>query len=226
MSADHSPLVIHADESLLVINKPAGLAAVPGGWETDRTSLFEQLQADYGKLWIVHRLDKATSGVIIFARRAAAHRALSLLFETHAVHKVYHALVCGLPLWEEHTARHPLRLDAGHRHRTVVDGRLGKPSETTFRVLERFTAHALLEAFPATGRTHQVRAHAAALGLPLLGDALYGAPPTDLIARPALHALALAFEYEGKTWSFTAPYPKDFTRALENLKVKPLHAGV
>lgn len=218
MNADTSSLVLHADASLLVANKPPGLASVPGGWGTGEASLFERLQADYGSLWIVHRLDKATSGVIVFARSAAVHRTLSLLFERGGVHKVYHAITCGLPPWEEHTARHPLRADAGHRHRTVVDARGGKPCQTTFRVLERFAAHALLETLPATGRTHQVRAHAAALGFPLLGDSLYGAPATDILSRPALHACSLAFEFEGKPCSFTAPHPADFQSALEKLR--------
>lgn len=218
MNADMSPLVLHADASLLVVNKPAGLASIPGGWGAGEASLFERLKADYGSLWIVHRLDKATSGVIVFARSAAAHRTLSLLFEKGGVHKVYHAIVCGLPPWDKHTARHPLRPDAGHRHRTAVDARRGKPCETTFRLLERFAAHALLEALPATGRTHQVRAHAAALGFPLLGDSLYGAPPTDVISRPALHAHSLVFEFEGNPCSFTAPYPDDFLSALDHLR--------
>lgn len=212
------PAALYADDSLLIVNKPAGLAAVPGGWEAGEASLYEQLQAEYGALWIVHRLDRVTSGVMLFARTAAAHRTLSLLFERRAAVKTYHAIVAGSPPWEEHTARHPLRGDAGRRHRTVVDPKDGKPSETVFRLLERFPAHSLLEAHPLTGRTHQVRAHAAALGLPILGDRLYGAPPSGLIARPALHAWSLEFEFEGKPYAFTAPYPEDMLEALRRLR--------
>lgn len=219
-AVETSPPILYADDLLLVVAKPAGLAAVPGGWGAGEVSLFEQLQAEHGKLWIVHRLDKVTSGVILFARTAAAHRTLSLLFERGGMRKVYHALVCGLPPWQEHTARHPLRPDAGHRHRTVVDARRGKPCETTFRVLERFAAHALLEARPASGRTHQVRAHAAALGFPLLGDVLYGAAAHQSLQRPALHAYSLAFEFEGESYSFTAPYPEDFARALQKSRAR------
>ncbi len=216
--------ILYLGASLLVVNKPAGIASVPGGWEAGEPSLYEQLQAEYGKLWIVHRLDKVTSGVLLFARTAAAHRTLSLLFETRAVSKTYHALLCGLPSWEETTARHPLRPNVGHSHRTVVDEARGRPSATRFRVRERYAAHVLAEAMPESGRTHQVRAHAAALGFPILGDVLYGAPGAqdDIlhhIQRPALHAHSLTFEFEGKSYSFTAPYPDDFENALASLNV-------
>jgi len=213
-----SEFVLYQDDYLLAVNKSAGLATVPGGWERDAPSLVKLLEADSGRLWIVHRLDKVTSGVVVYARTAEAHRTLSLLFESHAVVKTYHAIVVGVPKWDEHTARHPLRLNMGHSHRTVVDHSRGKPSGTSFRVLERFSGYSLLEAVPATGRTHQVRVHAYALGFPLLGDTLYGAPGIDLISRPALHAYSLRFEFEGKPFSFTAPYPDDLTQALQQLR--------
>jgi len=217
--------ILYSDELLLVVNKPPGLATVPGGWEEDTSNLLELLEAEYGSadgpekaIWIVHRLDRVTSGVVLFARTAEAHRALSLLFESRAVHKVYHALVTGLPSWEQQTARQPLRADVGHSHRTAVDWKNGKPAVTHFRVSERFKDCALLEAIPETGRTHQVRAHAAALGFPLLADTLYSALPTGLISRPALHAYSLEFEFQGKLFSFTAPYPDDLKAALRLLR--------
>ena len=212
-------LILHEDAELLIVNKPAGMPVLPDGWEKDAPYLVKLLEEQFGKLWVVHRLDKITSGVMVFARTAAAHRTLSLLFETRTISKIYHAIVNGVPEWSEHTARHPLRVDVGHSHRTVVDPGKGKPSETAFRVLERFTGHSLLEARPATGRTHQVRVHAYALGFPLLGDTLYSAPAMDLITRPALHAYSLEFEFEGKPFSFTAPYPEDIVRTLKRLHV-------
>ena len=213
--------VLHADSSILVVNKPAGLATVPGGWGCE-TSLTEQLESDYGRIWVVHRLDKTTSGLVVFARTAAAHRHLSMQFERHQAEKVYHAIVVGRPAWEEHTARQPLRIDVGHSHRTIVDHHQGKASETTFRVLERFDGYALLAAVPATGRTHQVRVHAYTLGLPLLGDTRYGAHAADLIDRPALHAHTLAFTHPDilEHLSFTAPYPRDFEIVLQFLRKK------
>jgi tRNA pseudouridine32 synthase/23S rRNA pseudouridine746 synthase len=215
-------MLLHEDAQLLIVNKPAGVPVLPDGWEKDAPTLVQQLEEGFGKLWIVHRLDKGTSGVMVFARSAAAHRTLSLLFETRAVHKRYHAIVNGTPDWNEYSARHPLRVDVGHSHRTKVDPLKGKPCETAFRVLERFSSHTLLEACPVTGRTHQVRVHAYALGHPLLGDTLYSAPPTDLMARPALHAHTLEFEFEGNLLSFTAPYPEDFGNTLARLHVDTL----
>jgi tRNA pseudouridine32 synthase/23S rRNA pseudouridine746 synthase len=210
--------ILYQDNSMLVINKPAGLTTVPGGWEADIPNLTDLLEQEYGHLWIVHRLDKITSGVVLFARSAEVHRNLSILFEHHFVRKVYHAIIAGDPAWEQHTAHHPLRINVGHSHRTAVDHRRGKPSETAFRVLERFRGYALLEAIPATGRTHQVRVHSSALGFPLVGDVLYSGPAVEWIPRPALHALSLSFELNGKPYSFKAPHPPDFLSALEKLR--------
>ena len=212
-------LILHEDAELLVVNKPAGMPVLPDGWEKDAPYLVKLLEEEFGRLWIVHRLDKITSGAMAFARTAEAHRVLNMQFEQHETQKVYHAIVVGVPEWDQHTARHLLRVDVGHSHRTVVDHSKGKSSETAFRVLERYKGFSLLEAVPATGRTHQVRVHTYALGFPLLGDTLYGAPETELIARPALHARSLTFTHpaSGERVSFTALYPDDFQTALEKL---------
>jgi RluA family pseudouridine synthase len=226
MTVTVTELLLHETPDFIIVNKPAGVATVPGGWDADAPSLVKILENDFGRVWTVHRLDKGSSGVVVFARTAAAHRTLSLFFETRAVSKIYHAIVIGNPPWEEHTAHHPLRFDVGHSHRTVVDHSKGKPSETAFRVLERFTGYSLLEAHPGTGRTHQVRVHAYALGFPLVGDDLYGENVGQdsilSMQRPALHAYSLEFEFEGKPFSFTAPYPPDFAETLKALRSSPL----
>jgi tRNA pseudouridine32 synthase/23S rRNA pseudouridine746 synthase len=208
------------DDQILVIDKPAGLSVLPDGWEPDAPYLVQQLEAEFSKLWVVHRLDKVTSGVMVFARTADVHRALNTQFERHETRKVYHSLCNGIPKWDEHTARHPLRINVGHSHRTMVDHSHGKPSVTHFKVLNRYGIAALLEAVPASGRTHQVRVHAYALGHPLLGDSLYSAPPTDLIGRPALHALSLTLTHPttGQHMTFKASYPDDFMQALISLQ--------
>jgi RluA family pseudouridine synthase len=211
---------LHLDASLLVLDKPAGLPVTPDGWVKGAPHLAALAESEYGKLWIVHRLDKITSGVLVLARTPEAHRILSVQFEKHETTKVYHGIANGSPAWTERTARHPLRGDVGHKHRTVVDHRRGKPSTTQFIVRQRFRANALLEARPITGRTHQVRVHAAALQFPLLGDSLYGATATGLIDRPALHALSLTLAHPVSRvpMTFTAPYPEDFQRALASLE--------
>jgi RluA family pseudouridine synthase len=213
-------ITLFEDEAILVINKPAGIPVLPDGWEKDAPYLVKLLEEQYGKLWVVHRLDKITSGVMVFARSAEAHRSLSMQFEAHETKKNYHAIVVGSPKWEKHIARHRLRVDVGHKHRTLVDNSSGKPSETFFRILERYDGYCLVEAIPATGRTHQVRAHASALGFPLLGDSLYGAEETKLIDRPALHAHSLTFRHPAtqEALTFSAPTPADFQKALNELR--------
>jgi RluA family pseudouridine synthase len=216
--------ILFQDPSILVINKPAGIPVLPDGWEKDAPYLLKLLEEEFGKLWVVHRLDKVTSGVLLFARTADAHRILNLQFEHRDTLKEYHAIINGLPHWKDHTARHPLKINVGHSHRTAVDNAKGKASETHFHVLKRFAGYCLMEVHPATGRTHQIRVHAYALGYPLLGDTLYGAPPTDFIARPALHArlLRISHPLAGESMTFTAPYPADFKKALEDVKAETI----
>jgi RluA family pseudouridine synthase len=219
--------ILHVDEAIIVIDKPAGLPVLPDGWEPDAPYLVKLLEDQFGShsdglgqgIWIVHRLDKTTSGVMVFARTADAHRDLNMQFEHHEAGKIYHAILAGLPPWEEKIAKHPLRMNVGHKHRTAVDPGHGKPAETRFAVMKRYRSYTLIQAVLMTGRTHQIRAHAYALGYPLLGDSLYGAPPTSLIDRPALHAYSLTITnpHTRQRETYTAPYPADFTRALERL---------
>lgn len=220
--------IIYKDEHILVINKPAGLSVLPEGWEPDAPYLVKMLEEQFPKVWVVHRLDKSTSGVLIFAFTADAHRSLNIQFEKHETEKIYRAITVGAPPWKERITKFPLRVNVGHKHRTMVDNKNGVRSETRFRVLnwnqacpELVEGSALVEAQPMTGRTHQIRVHAYALGYPLLGDILYSAPETDIIARPALHAYSLSFNHpaSNERVSFIAPYPKDFQSALNVLNL-------
>ena len=211
--------IIHQDEHILIVDKPAGLPVLPDGWEKDAPYLLKILGADHGKLWVVHRLDKTTSGVMVFARDAEMHRSLNIQFEKHEAEKVYHAIVEGNPNWNEKIAKHPLRVNVGHKHRTAVDDKYGKPSETRFKVIKRYQESALVEAKPMTGRTHQIRVHAYALGYPLMGDILYGAAETRIITRPALHAHSLMINLNGEHKTFKSSYPDDFRMALESFEM-------
>ncbi len=229
--------VLWSDEHLLVVNKPVGLPTLPDGYEPERPYLVGVLQASHGPLWVVHRLDRDTSGVLVLARTAEAHHALNAQFESRRVSKQYHALVKGAPAWDEQTVNLPLKPDADRRHRTLVKPE-GKPAVTHLHVLERLGPYTLIEARPETGRTHQIRAHLMACGLPIVADALYGdgagiflsaikpdyrlkarsEPP--LLGRLGLHAWSLAFEhpFSGELLTLHAPYPKDFGAALRQLR--------
>ena len=211
--------ILYEDQHLLIVDKPVGLSVLPDGWEKDSDYLVKRLEQQFGKIFIVHRLDKITSGVMVFARDAETHRALNLQFENHEAQKTYHAIVEGNPKWEEKIARHPLRANVGHKHRTMVDNKNGKPSETRFRVIKRYKESALVEAKPMTGRTHQVRVHAYALGHPLVGDILYGAQEPNNIARPMLHAQSLSFIHPAtnERVKFSTPHPSDFEEALKTM---------
>ncbi|GAB1470445.1 RluA family pseudouridine synthase [Chloroflexota bacterium] len=214
--------ILFQDQSLLVVNKPAGLSVLPEGWDKSAPYLLKMLEEQFDKVWVAHRIDKITSGIIVFALTAESHRSLNIQFEKHEVEKTYHALLNGVPKWDEKTTKFPLRVNVGHRHRTVVDNRSGSRSETRFKLLERYQATALVEASPMTGRTHQIRVHAYALGHPLLGDILYSAPETDVIQRPALHASSLILTHPetGKRQAFQADYPNDFQSAIRLLRGK------
>lgn len=219
--------IIYEDTHLIVIDKPAGLSVLPDGWEKDSEYLVKMLEEKYGnpstsseqQIFIVHRLDKITSGVMVFARDAETHRALNIQFENHNAQKTYHAILEGNPKWEEKVAKHPLRSNVGHKHRTMVDDKNGKPSETRFRVIKRYPESALVEAKPMTGRTHQIRVHAYALGHPLVEDVLYGARDQYGFSRPMLHAQTLSFIHPATNGSvkFSAPHPTDFEEALKVL---------
>ena len=195
-----TPNVLHVDEHLLVIEKPAGLACVPGRGALASGSMSQRVQALFPDALIVHRLDMATSGLVLMARGPAAHRLLSMAFQERAVAKFYQAIVLGSIEAESGVIDLPLAADWPRRPMQRADPRSGKPSLTRFRVLQRdaVTRRTRVELEPVTGRSHQLRVHKQALGHPILGDALYGPAATagaPIAERLMLHASRLNFTH-------------------------------
>ena len=188
---------VYADAHLLVLNKPAGLLSVPGKGADKQDCLSSRVQESYSDALIVHRLDMATSGLILMARGPIIQAALSKLFETRTIHKRYIAVVDGhMPAnsnWQ--LIDLPIALDWPNRPLRIIHA-AGKPSMTRWRVLhhDKDANTTRLELEPITGRSHQLRVHLKALGHPILGDALYA--PADIQAKAGvllLHACALRF---------------------------------
>lgn len=237
------------DEDFVAVNKPAGLATIPGRGETD--SALEQLSRQLRlpcsglqdpRLRVVHRIDKETSGVLLFARNVDAQRHLSRQFQNNQVAKEYLALVAGRPVETQGEIDAPMALHPTDRRRMAVVKHGGRPARTLWKIEERFRDYALLRVFPKTGKTHQIRVHLKRVGLPLAVDRLYNPPPAGvgvgillssfkrgyrsaknverpLIERVTLHALALTFQDRtGREQRVEAPASKDFNAVLNMLR--------
>jgi tRNA pseudouridine32 synthase/23S rRNA pseudouridine746 synthase len=198
------PPLIHVDDALIAADKPADLLSVPGRGPQHADCLSARLQAVYTDALIVHRLDMATSGLIVFGRGAASQRVLSIAFAERRVAKAYVAVVEGLLREDDGEIDLPLIADWPNRPRQRVDPVLGKPSLTRWAVLGRDAAQGRtrLELQPVTGRSHQLRVHLQAIGHPILGDTLYAAPETAGAApRLLLHASRLRLPHPAHgTW--------------------------
>ena len=223
--------VLHEDEDLIVIDKPAGLVVHPAPGHPNGT-LVNALLHHCGDLagiggvlrpGIVHRLDRGTSGVLVAAKNDAAHQALSTQFAEHSIDRVYRALVRGLPRADEGRIDRPIGRHPRDRKRMSVVTKAGRDSITNWRVTRRFRDSTVseLEVHPETGRTHQIRVHLSAAGLPLVGDVIYGrARGRDaLLGRPALHAAHLGFEHprSGKRMGFDSIMPDDLLEWMAEL---------
>ena len=211
--ADSGFETVYADAQLVVLNKPTGLLSVPGKGLDKQDCLSSRVQKSYSDALIVHRLDMATSGLILMARGPVMQAALSKLFETRAIHKRYVAVVDGQmkpsPDWQ--LIDLPIALDWPRRPLRIIHAD-GKPSQTRWRALH-YNADAnttRVELEPITGRSHQLRVHLKALGHPILGDALYA--PADVAARAArlqLHACELQYVHpaSGEKMIFSSATP-------------------
>ena len=190
---DNGLPVIFADDSIIVVDKPAGLLSVPGRGEGMDDCLAARVQARFSDALTVHRLDMSTSGLLVLARGAEMHRLLSRFFRERRIAKRYIAVVHGLMADDSGEVELPLICDWPNRPRQKVDFEIGKPSLTRFRVVSRDPAAntTRVELEPVTGRSHQLRVHMASLGHPILGDDLYGGEATALADRLLLHAMDL-----------------------------------
>lgn len=230
--------VIYSDDAIVVLNKRSGLLVAADRYDTEAPRLDILAEKEFGRLYAVHRIDKDTSGCVVYARSAQAHRSLSMQFEERKVEKVYHCLVNGRPLWKETTVDTKLLPDGDARHRTIVNARAGKPSATQFRLIGVCGPYSWIEARPKTGRTHQIRAHLQSIGLSIVCDPLYsgnqkpvrlsdikrrwnGDTETErpLLSRLALHAYSISFDHPetGGRMTLTAPYQKDMDATRKQL---------
>lgn len=235
-NSDYS--VLYSDDDFIVLNKRSGILIAADRYNPDAPRLDVEAEKEFGRLYAVHRIDKDTSGLIVYARNPEAQKAISIQFEKRLVHKTYHALVYGHPLWEDLNVDLSLQPDGDARHRTIVSKKFGKPSVTDFHLIGNCGPYSWIEAKPKTGRTHQIRVHLAANGLSIVCDPLYSGnqkpvrlseikrkwngdefEERPLLSRLALHAYKIEFEHPStkEMVSFTAPYPKDMEATRKQL---------
>ncbi len=208
-------VVVYADDALLVLNKPAGLLSVPGRGEDKQDCLSRRANQCYPDALVVHRLDMATSGLLVMARGQAAQRSLNDAFALRQVHKRYEAVVHGLTapaLTDWQTIDLPITVDWPNRPLRIIHATQGKPSQTRWLRLGDGPLHhtTRLALEPITGRSHQLRVHLQAIGHAILGDALYAAPDVAALSeRLLLHACLLEFTHPRtqQTMRFASPTP-------------------
>lgn len=231
---DFQSLILYEDPDYLVINKPAHITTLANSVRPGQDIL--SLAKNYCRTAQVgHRLDKETSGVLAIAKNTAAYKHLCLQFEKRTVTKVYHALVEGMHHFDRCTVEAPILVSSNNQAR--INFIQGKPSSTLFQTLEVYHGYTLIECFPKTGRTHQIRVHAKFNKAPLVGDTQYGGKlfylssikrkyqqksneeEQPLMKRVALHAYQLSFKgLDQSSIEVTAPYPKDLKAVLRQLE--------
>ena len=192
----NDPLVVlHEDAEVLLVDKPAGLLSVPGKGPHLADCLLTRVQSAFPDTLLVHRLDRDTSGVMIFALTPHAQRHLGLQFEKRMTRKTYVARVWGQPEETTGTIDLPLIVDWPNRPRQKVCHETGKPAQTDWRVIKRQGDTARLRLFPKTGRSHQLRVHMLSIGHPILGDPFYAEGPARDFPRLMLHSEELRFKH-------------------------------
>ncbi len=202
--------LVHQDEDVLLLAKPAGLLSVPGKLQAHKDCLESRAQSRFPTAKTVHRLDMDTSGLLLMGLGEKAHRYLSIGFERRLVHKTYIALVYGQLRQQEGLVDQPLICDWPNRPRQKIDPERGRASQTRWQVLGFEGEMTKVELIPLTGRSHQLRVHMASIGHPILGDRFYAHEAAQTAApRLMLHAHKLAFRHpkDGERVSFCAPCP-------------------
>ncbi|ODT59228.1 MULTISPECIES: pseudouridine synthase [Paracoccus] len=204
-----APVVVHADDQVLVVDKEAGLLSVPGRGEDRADCLIARLRGAFPTVLLVHRLDLDTSGVMVFALTPHAQRHLSKQFEERQTKKVYVARLSGRLAPAQGRVDLPLIVDWPNRPRQKVDHAEGRPAQTDWRVVRADDAETRVRLMPVTGRSHQLRVHMASLGHPILGDPLYATGQAAAHPRLMLHAESLRFRHpdSGVQMGFSASVP-------------------
>ncbi|HOA36998.1 MAG TPA: RluA family pseudouridine synthase [Flavihumibacter sp.] len=231
------PEILVDAEGFVAVNKPAGLLSIPDR-EQSAESLKDILRQQYGEIYTVHRLDRDTSGVILFAKNEEMHRWLSKQFESRTTQKIYNGLVLGKVYETEGLIDQPIGENTSKKGQMTVT-RLGKPAQTIYKTLETFTKFSWMEFNILTGRTHQIRVHMKHFGHPIVCDPYYGDAQPILVSslkknyklakneleekpilnRLALHARALRFtDMHEKEVLVEAPLPKDIRATLAQLR--------
>jgi RluA family pseudouridine synthase len=230
--------ILFEDDDLIVINKPAGMLTIPDRYNKDLPNLRTILTEHFESIFVVHRLDKETSGVIVFAKNADAHRELNQQFMDIQLKKIYHAVVEGIVVDDEFSIDIPIMPDPRKVGKSMPSSR-GKDSLTVLKVMERYKNATLVELNLVTGRHHQIRVHCSAIGHPLLVDEMYGShtefklsqikrkfnikkndEEKPIISRVTMHAQLIEFEHptSHEKVEVSAEYPKDFEALLQVLR--------
>lgn len=201
--------IVHQDHALLLVDKPAGLLSVPGRGPELADCLLTRVQAAFPEALLVHRLDRDTSGIMVFALSPSAQRHLGLQFERRHTRKTYIAEVWGRPEARDGEVDLPLCVDWPNRPRQKVDWENGRPAQTKWRLMRCSETSSRMRLTPLTGRSHQLRVHMAEIGHPIMGDPFYATGPARDAPRLMLHALELRLAHPdgGKGMSFRAPCP-------------------
>ncbi len=230
-------IILHEDEDLIIVDKPAPYLTIPDRYDQTIPSLVGKLSENRDQVFVNHRLDKETSGLILFTKNEGAHKKMSEAFESRTIEKYYYGLVHGAPPEEVGLIDLGISAAPGKRKGMIINEN-GKPSQTKYRVINQWSRYALIEAKLITGRQHQIRVHMRAIGCPLVSDKLYGdgnsfflsdikrkmnrsseREEQPLLSRVGLHAHKLEFAHPttGASLEFESKLPKDMKAVVHQL---------